>query len=43
MDWERRAYGGFGLLRGFVREQGDVDVLEDLARSDAENTVGGFD
>jgi hypothetical protein len=43
MDWERRAFGSFGLLRCLAREQGYVDVLEDLARRDAENAVGGLD
>jgi len=32
------------LFRGFVRSvQGDINILEDLTGSDAENAVGGFD
>ena len=40
---------GFLWLRSSKRlgslagEQGDVDILEDLARGDAENTIGGLD
>ena len=30
-------------LGSFAGEQGDIDILEDLARGDAENTIGGFD
>jgi len=43
MDWERWWRGSFGLLRCLAGEQGYVDVLEDLARRYAKNTVGGFD
>jgi len=41
---------GKGRLRGFffrvrlgIRLEWDIDILEDLARGDAENAVGGFD
>lgn len=30
-------------LGSFAGEQGDVDIFEDLARSDAKNTIGGLD
>lgn len=43
MDWDRRSIGSFELLRCLVGEQGYIDVLEDLARRDAQNAVGGFD
>ena len=34
---------GIGEQRSVVRGHGDVDVLKDLAGSDADYAVGGFD
>ena len=40
----RRRLGlSFGELGRFLREQGDVDILEDLTGGDAEESIGGFD
>ncbi len=36
----RRSCDGLG---SFAREQGDINVLEDLPRRDAKNAVGRFD
>ena len=44
MGRERRSFGlGRSGVRSCAGEQGYVNVLEDLPRGDAQNTVGGFD
>jgi hypothetical protein len=45
LEWLKHQSAGPGFIaRRFVAQgHGDVDVLEDAARGDAENTVGGFD
>jgi hypothetical protein len=35
--------GGFGLIQGRAREQGYIDIFEDLTGRYAENAVGGFE
>src|SRR5260370_33856153 len=45
-EWERGRICALMrfLFRGFVRSvQGDINILEDLTGSDAENAVGVFD
>jgi hypothetical protein len=45
LEWLKPQGAGSGLIaaRSVAQGQGDIDVLEDAARSDAEDTVGGFD
>ena len=42
-EFAAQGVGGRGKLTLVLGEHGDVDVLEDLARGDADDAVGGFD